>query len=275
MADKTYSVNCGFFDSVDGDRLYSAEDFNRPTLELFGNGILATNNQNGFHVSKALGNNLNVTGGVAIFGGKWFYLDVAQTIKVDANEEANDRIDSIIAQVDTRSSGRSGAIIYRTGTASADPQPPALSTAQGVYEYRIANLLMPAGTSTPSDANIADLRGEPECPFLVNYEDSDSGWRSTALTNGTQGDYPFRYRKINHVVSFTGEITDIPAVQTTIMTLPSAYRPNRNHSYLAPVVTGSGVVSVLIKVATNGVITVEAGTYVSTDTLILDTSYFA
>lgn len=275
MADKTYSVNCGFFDSVDGDRLYYAEDFNRPTLELFGNGILATNNQNGFHVSKALGNNLNVTGGVAIFGGKWFYLDTAQTIKVDANEEANDRIDSIIAQVDTRSSGRSGAIIYRTGTASAGPQPPALSTAQGVYEYRIANLLMPAGTSTPLDANITDLRGTDECPFLVNYEDTDTGWRHTSLVNGTQGDYPFRYRKINRVVSFTGEITDIPAAQTTIMTLPPAYRPNRNHSYLAPVVTGSGVASVLIKVATNGVITVEAGTYVSTDTLILDTSYFA
>ena len=30
MADQNFSVKCGFFDAVNGDRTYSAEDMNKP-----------------------------------------------------------------------------------------------------------------------------------------------------------------------------------------------------------------------------------------------------
>ena len=42
MSDQTFTVDCGFFDAINNDRLYSAEDMNKPYSEFISDGVFAT-----------------------------------------------------------------------------------------------------------------------------------------------------------------------------------------------------------------------------------------
>jgi hypothetical protein len=171
MADQNFSVNCGFFDAVNNDRLYSADDMNKPYSRVIADGVFAANEgtpSSDLQTLAAGGMAVTVQAGQGIFASKWFENPSAIIISIPANNQLNARIDSIIAQVDKRTAGRIGSIVHRTGTASSDPQPPAINETAGVVEYRLANIEVGAGVSTITDANITDLRGSESCPWVTS-----------------------------------------------------------------------------------------------------------
>lgn len=172
MADTSYPIEkCGFFDSVNQDRLYSAEDMNQPYKRLVSNGVFATpagDPSNDFRVVAASGLTVTVKAGQGIFGDKWFSMASDLAVNVPANSGFETRLDSIIARVDTRQSVRAGSIVYRTGVAGSQPQPPALDTTTDVHEYRLANVLVAAGASEITQANITDTRMLSECGFITS-----------------------------------------------------------------------------------------------------------
>ena len=43
MADQTFGVNCGFWDAINYDRTYSADDMNKPYSRLVADGVFAAN----------------------------------------------------------------------------------------------------------------------------------------------------------------------------------------------------------------------------------------
>ena len=171
MADTSYPIEkCGFFDSVNQDRLYSAEDMNQPYKRLVSNGVFATpagDPSNDFRVVAASGLTVTVKAGQGIFGDKWFSMASDLAVNVPVNSGIENRLDSIIARVDTRQSVRAGSIVYRTGVAGHEPQPPALDTTTDVHEYRLANVLVAAGASEITQANITDTRMTDECGFIT------------------------------------------------------------------------------------------------------------
>lgn len=183
MADQTFSVNCGFFDAVNNDRLYSADDMNKPYSRVIADGVFAANDgtpSSDLQTIAAGGMAVTVQAGQGIFASKWFENPSAVIVSIPANNQLYTRIDSIIAQVDKRTAGRVGSIVHRTGTASADPQPPAINETANVIEYRLANISVAAGASSITDANITDLRGSESCPWvtsLIQQVDTSTLWR--------------------------------------------------------------------------------------------------
>ena len=172
MADQIFQMNCGFFDSIDKDRLYSADEMNRPYKRIISNGVFAT--QLGTPSTdlqvNAYGNNMSimVSPGEALFADKWFQNPTIQSIVVPTNSSIIPRVDSVIAQVDKRLVGRIGNLIYRTGTPSSSPVAPAINTVDNVIEYRIANIRVEPGATKITQANITDLRGSAECPWITS-----------------------------------------------------------------------------------------------------------
>ena len=72
MSDTNYEINAGFFDSIDDDRLYSADDMNKPYHRLIGEGIFSSDGSNDFQVSSADdGMNIIVAAGEGLLGDKW------------------------------------------------------------------------------------------------------------------------------------------------------------------------------------------------------------
>ncbi|MED4061713.1 hypothetical protein [Priestia megaterium] len=172
MADQTFNVNCGFFDSINKDRLYSADEMNRPYKRIISNGVFATSKGTPSTdlqtVSASDGLKIIVKKGEGLFADKWFENPVDLYIDVPANSDVSPRRDSVIVQVDKRQNGRSGNIVYRTGTPSTNPQPPAIGTVTNVIEYRIANIYVAAGARNINNDAIVDLRGSSECSWITS-----------------------------------------------------------------------------------------------------------
>lgn len=170
MADILYEITGGFFDSVNQDRTYSAEQMNMPYKKIVTDGIFPDKNggasedfivrpDEGMYVSVGIGN--------ALVGGKWAELDSLTVLRVPSNTSAYSRIDSIILRADTSLSVRAVCIVYRQGTEAASPTAPALESSEYVTELRLADITVAAGVSTITAANITDQRGTEECPWVA------------------------------------------------------------------------------------------------------------
>lgn len=208
MADQNFNVNCGFFDSVDRDRLYSADQMNRPYKRIISNGVFATPagtpSTDLQVVSAANGMNIKCKKGEGIFADKWFENPADIVITVPANNNITPRRDSVIVQIDKRTSGRVGRIVYREGTASSNPQPPAINTVTNVIEYRIANIYVAAGANYIGNDAIVDLRGSSECAWVTHLVKQVD---TSVLFNQWQAAYE------NYYNESTGDFEEYKAIQ--------------------------------------------------------------
>jgi hypothetical protein len=171
MADQTFAVHCGFFDAINSDRTYSADEMNRPYKRVISNGVFATPNgtpSTDLQVTASSGMNIICKKGEGLFGDKWFENPSGIAITVPSNTGTVPRIDSVLVQVDTRTSGRVGNIVYRTGTPASSPVPPAINQVEGVVEYRLANIRVNAGVSAITQSMITDRRGSSDCPWVTS-----------------------------------------------------------------------------------------------------------
>lgn len=162
MADTKYAVKSGFYDSVNRDRLYSADDMNQPYKEILTEGIDA----GGFEVTPQSTPNMtvNVAAGHAFLGGKWVDA-VARTLTVPENTAMYGRYDAVVLQVDTNSDVREASIVYRTGTPAAIAEIPALINTGGISEVMLAYITVAAGATSISTSYIHDTRGGANCPY--------------------------------------------------------------------------------------------------------------
>jgi len=235
MAEQLFTAKCGFFDAVNGDRVYTAEEMNLPYARIVADGVFATNlgtPSNDFKVSAAGGMSVVVSAGQAIVAHKWFKLETSQTVTVDSNASVYKRIDSIILQVNNNAGNRDGSVVYRPGTAAAIATPPALSGDPNVTEYRVANIEVAAGATVINQSKITDLRGSSACPWvtgLIKQVDTSTLWAQYQQSYADQYEqYDTDYAA--YVTAqrqawedFLASLTDDLTVATNVVTLNSAY----------------------------------------------------
>lgn len=170
MAEQIFGANCGFFNAVNYDRTYTAEDMNRPYSRIVADGVFPTAQGTASTdlqvVSAGSGMQITVKAGQGMFASKWFENSSSIIITVPKNNAIYPRFDSVIVQVDMRQSGRKGNIVYRTGTPASNPQPPSINTVANVTEYRISNVYVAPGANTINNDAITDLRGTASCPWV-------------------------------------------------------------------------------------------------------------
>lgn len=164
------AIRCGFFNSQNGDRKYSAEEMNEPIVGLISNGVLVPNEDLPGELTSPLkvvqnnGLTVKVLAGRGIFADKWFVSDSDIVFTVPTNNTLSDWKVSIIVRIDTRADHRKGTIeLIRN--ASSPGSIPAINTVSNVYEYRLANITIPGGATVISDINIEDTRGSSDCGF--------------------------------------------------------------------------------------------------------------
>lgn len=165
------TIKCGFFNSINGDRRYTAEEMTRPYELLVSNGVFAT--QSGtpsdyLQVHADSGMNLIVKGGRGIFADKWFLLDGDMHMTVESAEVTLNRIDSIVVKVDLNESVRSASIIVKKGTPASTPMAPEVIRTALVQEYRLANIAVNAGVTAIQQLNITDTRGSDDCGWVTS-----------------------------------------------------------------------------------------------------------
>lgn len=168
-------IECGFFDAVETspgvyDRIYDADSWSKPYKRIVSDGIFASqagSENSDFKVVSIPGSTrqVKVTKGDGIFWTKWLSLTADQVVTLDDNMTEYSRIDSIIIQIDR--GNRIGQVLYRPGTAAAEPVAPELVNEGDIREWRVANINVESLAIEITDANIVDLRGI-ETPFIAS-----------------------------------------------------------------------------------------------------------
>lgn len=160
------AVTSGFFNSINGDRKYNAEQMSAIFDGIINDGVFA-NIGTAFAVKSGEGNTVNVGIGRAWFNSTWIYNDAILPVSLEASELVLDRIDAIVFEVDRTNEVRNGTIKAIKGTPGSSPQNPEMASTDYVHQYPVSFILRKAGSTTITQANITNMVGTSSCPYVT------------------------------------------------------------------------------------------------------------
>lgn len=165
------AVTYGFFDSINGDRTYNADDIGNYFLKLISNGVFATPSTS-MQVQATTGMTVNVAAGWGFINCKWINNDSDYTLQLDAADSSMKRIDRIVLKLDTSRTARCITIEVKTGTPAVTPVAPALTRTGNIYELSLAQIDVYAGTTSITQTNITDERADTSvCGWVTGLID--------------------------------------------------------------------------------------------------------
>lgn len=175
-----------FFNDINGDRVYYAEDFARHLKKYFTNGIF--NNE-----LKVIANNdmtITIQEGDANIEG-YRYTNTGDLIKtIETADGTLKRIDNVVVRLDLTNRLISAQIIK--GTFSDNPVAPALVRSSTIYDIKLAEIYVGAGATSITQSNITDTRFEESVCGIV---------ASTVETLNTENVYDQLYTKYNEYIT--------------------------------------------------------------------------
>lgn len=160
------ALTSGFFNSVDGDRKYNAEDFGAIFSGVIKDGIFMSIGDQ-LKVTPNNGMVLNIGTGKAWFDNIWVVNDALYPIALDASELLYNRIDSIILEINKTRNMRTAALKVVKGTPSQNPVAPTLERSETVNQYALANVYVASKTTAITASNITNRVGTSSTPFVT------------------------------------------------------------------------------------------------------------
>ena len=160
------AVTSGFFNSRDGDRKYSAEQFSSIFDNLIIDGVFA-NIGTAFAVTATGGNNITVGIGRAWFNSIWLLNDTVLPMTAQGSEVVQDRIDAVVIEIDHTDAVRAGSIKFVYGTPANTPVRPTMANTNDVHQYPLAYIYRTAGNSDIKQADITNMVGTNACPYVT------------------------------------------------------------------------------------------------------------
>lgn len=159
------AVTSGYFNSVNDDRPYNAEQMTLYFEGLISNGIYESIGDK-FQVTAGEGMTVNVGTGRGMIKSHWIKNDAAVTLNIDAASTQYNRIDAIILKYDA--TARSITITVKKGTeTSGVPNAPDVTRTNDVYELWLATVRVMKNTSAITQAMITDFRTSALCGYVT------------------------------------------------------------------------------------------------------------
>ena len=158
------AVTSGYFDSVDGDRTYSAAQMSEYFEGLISNGVYEK-------VGKALvvkageGMSVDVGSGRAIINGRWLKNDAVLNLPITQADALLNRWTAVYIRLSTNS--RSVRIDTKDGTPAANPVKPTMNHDSNYYDMCLAYVYVKAGASSISQSDITDMRASNLCGWVT------------------------------------------------------------------------------------------------------------
>lgn len=153
------AIKSGFFNSVDKDRRYNADDLSQFFYGLISDGIIDdTGTASSMKVEPGTDLGIKVLPGRAVLRTKYVMNDEDHPIALLAADSTNPRIDRIVLHLNTSPSVRSITVIAKSGTPAARPSAPALTRTGTIYELSLAQIYVGAAATSVTAANITDER---------------------------------------------------------------------------------------------------------------------
>lgn len=160
------AIKYGFFNSVDGDRKYDADDIGNYFLKLISDGVFATP-ATAMQVTAVSGMTVQVAAGWGFIKCKYLNNTAAAQFTLANADVVLNRIDRVVMRLDT--ANRTMSLAVKQGTAASTPTAPALTRVTGgVWELSLAQIYVGAGVTTITQANITDERADTSlCGYVT------------------------------------------------------------------------------------------------------------
>ena len=160
------SVTYGFYNSLNGDRKYNAEQVSSLFDGLIIDGVFASVGT-AFAVKATTGITVNVGIGKAWFNHTWTLNDSILPLEAPEAEVLLDRIDAVVLEVDATKSVRANSIKFVKGTPSSAPSNPTLTNEGTVHQYPLCYIYRKFGSSAITQADITNMVGTESTPFVT------------------------------------------------------------------------------------------------------------
>ena len=157
------AVTYGFFNSVNGDRKYDADQMSNYFEGLVGDGVLK-NVDNELQVVANSGLNIAVKSGRAIVKNKWLKNNSLYFIEITP-DSSYPYIELIVVDYDY--SERKVSINTVKGTPASSPVAPSITRTDDRYMLVLASILVPANATSISQSNITDKRATSDCGWVT------------------------------------------------------------------------------------------------------------
>lgn len=237
------TITFGFFNSVNSDRLYSAEEMSRLFDGVIRDGIFSSIGSSMMVVADT-GLIVNVGEGRAWFNHTWTLSDALLPLELDPADMINPRIDAIVLEVNADQQVRANSIKIVDGTPASSPVPPTLINSGDVHQYPLAYISIPVGLTTILANHITNKVGSSDCPFvigpltIVTTDELIAQWEAEFITwfdemkDHLSGDIAGELQlQINDIEDGLGKITARQGGSATVWNLTGT------NDYLLPALT--------------------------------------
>lgn len=164
------AISFGFFNSLNGDRTYDADQMSEYFDGLISNGVYES--VGGALQVKAVtggGMNVQVMPGRGIINCKWINNNSALILEVTAAHAVLNRWTAVVMKLDVVN--RLMTITTKDGTPATTPIKPSMDNTASVVELCLAYIYVGAGVTSISQANITDMRGTSLCGYVTGLID--------------------------------------------------------------------------------------------------------
>lgn len=149
------AITYGFFNSVNGDRVYNADQMSKYFEGLVSDGVYESVG-GALQVLAGSGMTVNVQTGRMIINSKWLNSDAVIPLTITAAHATLNRYTAIVARLDI--SGRQMLITTKDGTPATNPTKPTMENDSTVVEKCLAYVYVGKGVTSISQSAITDTR---------------------------------------------------------------------------------------------------------------------
>lgn len=167
-------IKSGFYDSINHDRLYGADDFSDYFEGLISDGIYAGIGKEFRVFADGTTMGVQVDTGRAKILNKYVRNTDVLDIEIDTADSENPRWDAVCVSVNLDEAYRNGYIDVHKGTPAADPQKPDVPDTNAAKLFVLAYVYVPAQATVINAENVNDNRGAANCPYVVGITGTEN-----------------------------------------------------------------------------------------------------
>ena len=159
------ALSYGFFNSVNGDRTYDADQMSEYFDGLVSDGVYENVGGALQVMAVSSGMAVNVQTGRAIINCKWINNSSVLTVDITAAHAVLNRWTAVILRLDIVN--RLMTITTKDGTPATNPVKPTMQNDASMVELCLAYIYVGAGVGSITQANITDMRGSNLCGWVT------------------------------------------------------------------------------------------------------------
>lgn len=163
----------GFFNSLNGDRKYSAEQISAIFDGLITDGVF-NNIGELFVVTVSSGMDIIVKTGRAWFNHTWSLNDSWMVLTVEPPDVGLDRVDAVVLEVNSSINERKNSIKIVKGVVGVNPNKPSLIDTDDVHQHALAYVTVHRNAETIKPEDIEIVVGGSQTPFVSSLLESVS-----------------------------------------------------------------------------------------------------